>query len=316
VASLIRFGFVSLLTLGLAVVGCSSSDDSGGGGGSGGSGQRVPLGKADNTGQCLEAPQSHCGKKSSGTCWCDEACETVGDCCADYAASCAADCTATFHWLQKDAYKDTAGRSSDAWPPHTTTTLEISCNGSVVRSAFRENHGTKPGAKDANGEVILVDVAQQEVSGPRAELEALADAYQACECGNEFLSLNGLDDPKVKQLFENLKGYLATNLTCSGPGGTAGLVDALSKGDIPTALELLPSCSWASGQDLASGFDTALEGLLATSNQELAAFHVCNNDAKLQAAQFATYAKDKKVAACDASSSLCAGPSWFYVPVP
>ena len=29
-------------------------------------------------------------------------------------------CTATLHFLQKDAYKDGAGRSSDLWPPHTT----------------------------------------------------------------------------------------------------------------------------------------------------------------------------------------------------
>lgn len=295
---------------------CGSSDDASSNGGGGGVGQRGPLGKADNIGKCVEGSASFCGKKSAGTCWCDDLCASVGDCCSDFTAACATDCTATFRWLQKDAYKETAGRTSDAWPPHTTTSLDLSCAGVVVRSAFRENHGTKPGAKDANGEVFLVEVAQKQVTGPRAELEALADAYEACECGNEFLSLNGLGDPKVQQMFEHLKSYLLANLSCTGSTSTQGLVDLLAKGDIPAALAVLPSCSWASGQDFSTGFDQALKDLLAASNQELASFHVCNNDAKLQAELFAGYAKDKSVKACDSGSNLCAGPAWFYAPSP
>ena len=33
-------------------------------------------------------------------------------------------CEARFLWLQKDAYRSTAGRSFDFWPAHTTTQLE------------------------------------------------------------------------------------------------------------------------------------------------------------------------------------------------
>src|SRR5262245_29962560 len=36
-------------------------------------------------------------------------------------------CTATFRWLQKDAYKNTGGRSTALWPPHTTTVLDVQC---------------------------------------------------------------------------------------------------------------------------------------------------------------------------------------------
>lgn len=314
-SSVRTFGALAL-AFALWPLACSSSDGDGSGGSGGGSGNRVPLGKADNTGQCVAQGKSLCGQKSSGTCWCDSECATFGDCCSDYAASCTAECTATFHWLQKDAYKDTAGRTSDIWPPHTTTTLEITCDGSVVRSAFRENHGTKPGAKDQNGEVILVDVAQKSVKGPRSELDALADAFESCECGNQFLSLNGLDDPKVQQMLQKLQEYITQNLTCTGATDTAGLVALLSKGDVAGALAVLPNCTWASGEDFTTGFDTALEDLLALSNQELSAFHVCNNDAKLQADLFASYGATKTVKACDGSSSLCAGPSWFYVPKP
>ncbi|MBK7586299.1 MAG: hypothetical protein IPI67_39700 [Myxococcales bacterium] len=302
----------------LSPVACSSGDDAGSGSGSGGSGQRGPLGKADNVGQCVAAGKSYCGTQSAGTCWCDSQCATFGDCCADQASACGsgADCTATFHWLQKDAYKDTAGRSSDLWPPHTTTTLEIVCDGVAVRSESRENHGTKPGAKDANGEIILVDVLQKQVTGPRAELEAMADAYKSCECGNSFLSLNGLDDPKVQSLVKKLSDYMLQNLTCSGATDTAGLVDLITKGDVPGALAVLPSCSWTSGADFETGFDAALKELLAASNEELAAYHVCNNDAQLQAALFEGYATAKTVASCDGASALCAGPAWLYKPTP
>ena len=40
---------------------------------------RGPLGKADNGGSCV----GHCGGQSDGTCWCDEGCELIGDCCSD-----------------------------------------------------------------------------------------------------------------------------------------------------------------------------------------------------------------------------------------
>lgn len=306
-----------LASLLLAPAACSSSDGEGGGAGGGaGGGPRGPIGKADNTGQCATATGTVCGGKSEGTCWCDAECSTFGDCCNDYESVCgtAADCVATFHWLQKDAYKNTAGRSSQMWPPHTTTTLEISCNGTVVRSEFRENHGTKPGALDANGEVFLVDVAHKQVTGPRAELEALADQYASCECGNEFLSLNGLNDPKVQPLIGKLSDYMLQNLTCSGATDTQGLIDLITSGDIAGALAVLPSCSWSSGTDFETGLDAALKAVIAASAETLGAYHVCNNDAMLQAGLFEAYATNKTVGACDPKAALCSGPAWLYTP--
>lgn len=308
---------LALGSLALAPLACSGAGgESDGAGGSGGGGERGPIGKADNTGHCVTATQSFCGAQSDGNCWCDGQCSSFGDCCEDYATACpAADaCVATFRWLQKDAYKDVAGRTSELWPPHTTTTLEISCDGAIVRSEFRENHGTKPGALDANGQVFLVEVAKKQLSGSRTDLEALADQYASCECGNEFLSLNGLNDPKVQPLIGKLSEYMLANLTCSGATDTQGLIDLITSGDITGALAVLPNCAWASGADFEAGLDAALGAVVAASNETLGAYHVCNNDAMLQAGLFDAYAANKTVTACDPAAALCSGPAWLYTP--
>jgi hypothetical protein len=47
--------------------------------------ERGPTGgKADSAGTC----NGYCGKKSAGSCWCDEQCTSYGDCCADKKAVC------------------------------------------------------------------------------------------------------------------------------------------------------------------------------------------------------------------------------------
>jgi hypothetical protein len=53
--------------------------------------ERGPIGKADLYGQCMEIDIKYCGGKSSGNCWCDELCESYGDCCSDYQAECTDD---------------------------------------------------------------------------------------------------------------------------------------------------------------------------------------------------------------------------------
>lgn len=51
--------------------------------------ERGPLGKADAYGSCLDDDGSdRCGGPSDGNCWCDDECESVGDCCADKAGVC------------------------------------------------------------------------------------------------------------------------------------------------------------------------------------------------------------------------------------
>lgn len=82
---------LSLALLGVAA--CSGSDKtpSDGSGGSSGttSAQRGPIGKADAlSGMCLDEGKSACGGKSDGSCWCDDACTSYGDCCVDYKTAC------------------------------------------------------------------------------------------------------------------------------------------------------------------------------------------------------------------------------------
>jgi hypothetical protein len=80
------------------------------------------------------------------------------------------DCTATLHFLQKDAYRDGAGRSSPLWPPHTTTVLDYYCQENAAGDATNVNHGTAPDDTDAMGQVILDETGTVAVSGPMDEI--------------------------------------------------------------------------------------------------------------------------------------------------
>ncbi len=229
-----------------------------------------------------------------------------------------APCTARFHWLQKDAYKSTAGRTTELWPAHTTTELEIVCptktGTKVVSSSAMENHGTKVGAVDANGDVILVETKVAEITGSRGQLEKLAAAYRHCDCdgATKFLSLDSLDANLAKQLLAKVEAYLGANLEC--PEGTDAILRALNEGRIDDALAALPECTWKDGKSLEAGLDEAMATLAAESKQELGAFHVCNNDAELQADLFATFAASGKIRECDSGAPMCHGPAWFYAP--
>jgi len=221
-------------------------------------------------------------------------------------------CTGTFTWLQKDAYKETAGRSSALWPPHTTTTLDITCNGQVVRSAFRENHGTKPGDTDKNGDVVLVKITSTDVTGSRAALEGLTDSYEQCECSTKFLSLDSLGDTTIQLVVKEISDYIVAHLTCTGAVDANGLVTMLQNGDIEGVLGVLPSCTWATGFDWTNGFDTALQKIIADAQEALGDYHVCNNDAELEATLIVDFQKTGQAAACNGDSPLCHGPKWFY----
>ncbi|MCA9617697.1 MAG: hypothetical protein KC731_01670 [Myxococcales bacterium] len=224
-------------------------------------------------------------------------------------------CAGTFHDLQKDAYKETAGRTSALWPPHTTTVLDWSCEGSGdAASSFRANHGTEPGATDANGDVYLVEVATTAVTGDPAALAALTQAYDACECGTSFLSLDALQETAVQDLVAELSSYIEANLTCTGAVDAAGLVMLLQQGDIEAVITALPNCSWAGGTGFEGGFDEALQAVIDAAGETLADYHVCNNDAALQAKLIDAFVASGEVAACDPDDALCHGPLWFYEP--
>jgi hypothetical protein len=224
-------------------------------------------------------------------------------------------CSATFRVLQKDAYKETAGRTSELWPPHTTTVLDLECDDELVRSSFEANHGTEPGQRDANGDVILVEVASYSAPGTRAELGALLDAYEACDCDGdtEFLSLDTLQDETAAALLETVAGYLQANLVCEGDG-TSEILGALQTGDVTTALTILPSCAWADGGSFEEGLNAAFAELLVATNELLADYHVCNNDAVVQKALFDGFAESGAIAC--STGDLCRGPKWLYTPEP
>jgi len=224
-------------------------------------------------------------------------------------------CTAELLFLQKDAYLSRAGRSEELWPPHTTTVLTVACDGAIVATSVRANHGTLPDAVDPVGTPILVEVHREQILGRRAELDALVAAFDTCECGTEFLSLDSLDATLVNDVVTELSQYLDANLVCpSDIGGTAALVSALTTGDIDFVVDNAMRCTWASGADWNAGLNQALQIVASTTGDRLSSYHVCNNDAVLQAHLFAEYASNGAIAACDAASPVCSGPRWYYTP--
>ncbi|MBW2528878.1 MAG: hypothetical protein JRI23_32180, partial [Deltaproteobacteria bacterium] len=92
------------------------------------------------------------------------------------------------------------------------------------------------------------------------------------------------------------------------------LVQALTEGDVETLLEMAPSCTWASGASWTEGLDAAVRHFAERSSQELADYHVCNNDAVIQAEMWETFAATGAVPACNTTSAACAGPQWLYAP--
>lgn len=224
-------------------------------------------------------------------------------------------CEATLRILQKDAYKDTAGRSSELWPPHTTTQLDVSCDGELIYTTFMANHGTKPEAKDAAGDVILVETATVELEGSEDDLLDLAEAFEVCECdaATTFLSMDSLDDQTAAQLVGEVATYLEANLTCTA-ATTEEVVGWLQAGDVAAVLAVLPSCTWADGTSLEEGLDEALAAVVAATGDLLDGYHVCNNDAVLQVALIDTFRESGKVVACDPTGAACAGPLWLYAP--
>jgi hypothetical protein len=224
-------------------------------------------------------------------------------------------CSAKFRVLQKDAYSDVAGRTSELWPPHTTTVLDVTCPGESTITAFQANHGTEPGEVDANGDIFLVEVASFTATGPKTELQALQAAYSSCSCdaATKFLSLDSLEEATAQALLQTVSEYLQQNLTCTG-ATTDDLVMLLMAGEVAAALEIFPTCSWSSGASFEEGLDEALTTLLMQTQEVLAGYHVCNNDAALQKALFDAYVPGGGAGACDPSADVCRGPLWLYSP--
>lgn len=220
-------------------------------------------------------------------------------------------CTARLHFLQKDAYKEGAGRTSDFWPPHTTTVLDVTCNG-VTTSSFMANHGTKPDAKDAAGTTILVEAPMPDAvvttKGTKAEMDALVAAYAACECESDaFLSLDQVNP----QVFE-IVNEVAALFTCAEP--TEALVAAAKAKDLDGVKRILAGCSLKSDVTPADVEETTAD-IETKVKTTLAGKHVCNNDAQLQADLFTHFRDTKEVKACDAhDAARCQFPALFFRP--
>jgi len=227
-------------------------------------------------------------------------------------------CTATFHWLQKDAYRSTAGRTTAFWPPHTTTTLDVRCtdasgNETYDETAVRENHGTKPGDVDASGRPFLVEMKSSEAHGTREQMRALLDAYKTCECegSTQFLSMDVVkEDPTMRAILTAFGTYASANLTCASGVTTEGIESMLANADYDGTVKALASCEWRAGASFADGLAAAAGSVVP----DLSKFHVCNNDAKLEAALFDRFAKDGSAPLCDPNGALCKGPAFFYSP--
>lgn len=230
-------------------------------------------------------------------------------------------CEATFVWLQKDAYKETAGRTSPAWPPHTTTTLDAYCTTKAagrqkIGGAFQANYGTEPGAVDKNGKVFLVEVKREAVRGSKDAMLRLLDAYKTCGCNpDKFLSMDKLKGDVGNQLLADVVKTIENNtkLACTAAGGKAALVAALKASDFEKAIAIVPTCTFDGG-DLGSTLDQAMAEVAKGTQKTLADYHVCNNNAALQTALLEGFKTKGDIVACSATSPLCSGPKWLYNP--
>jgi hypothetical protein len=233
----------------------------------------------------------------------------------------AADCTATFTWWQKDAYLNSPGRNDPAWPPHTTTELQVSCGGQVVATASMTNHGTPFGTTNDAGVPMLTDMQQATVSGTQAQLTSLLSTYQACECdptspggpGTVFLSAQP-PSPVMGQVLSIVESYLEQNLTCTAATSVTQIGNMLEAGNFDGARAAISGCTWSSGASFEAGLDQAASTVSGELASVLTGYHVCNNDAMLQANLFSTFQSTGAIAACDKTSSVCKGPEFFYNP--
>jgi hypothetical protein len=232
---------------------------------------------------------------------------------SDNVAAQDATCQVTFHWLQKDAYANTGGRTSQLWPPHTTTAIDITCPGQDPQHFYQDNHGSAPGQKDPQGNMLLVEARDPDVfMVTPAQASDFVTAYQACRCDptSTFLTTNSLNDQEVGKIATELVSYVQQHLQCSGNVTVDQIAMELQSGDIPDVIRALSTCTWDNGQSLQDGFDTAARAALG---DQLDSYHVCNNDAELQAGLYAAL-KASAPLVCDSSSDLCRGPRWYYTP--
>jgi hypothetical protein len=88
----------------------------------------------------------------------------------------------------------------------------------------------------------------------------------------------------------------------------------LQNGKITQVIGNLPKCTWANGTGFEDGLNGAFQAVVMQTQETLQEYHVCNNDASLQAALFEEFATSHQIGTCDDTSAMCHGPMWFYKP--
>ena len=229
-------------------------------------------------------------------------------------------CRAVLRRLQKDAYRETGGRTSTFWPPHTTTSLEVWCDNVRVGYASMNNHGSAPDDVDVDGNPLLEESCNGQVDGTKDELLQLLANYQKCECATTFLGLDSVKSDLIPELLASVATQMKSGLTCPDAAtldqvvafvqdrGVVGTDDGI--GGMAHFLALVAQCSWTSSS-WPDVLQNALQSAFTTDGKPLNGYHVCNNDSDIQTNLFNAFVSGQAVPTCDAHDALCAGPSLF-----
>ena len=223
----------------------------------------------------------------------------------------ARDCTVRFAWFQKDALSEDDGLNHEPWPTHTTTALEWYCPGTDFNYLSLNNHGTGYTDLTETGEFALdMEDWTEDVPLSENELEALTAAYTTCTCEDETAvqSLDSLTDAGVSELLSGVADRVRAELVCAQGTSVEQLADWIAAGEIDLALDTYEACHFDGGTTWSDLFDSAFEA----AGGELAATHVSNNDAALQATWFLDWQESREPGDCTAWSALCSAPLWFY----
>ncbi|MBW1646177.1 MAG: hypothetical protein JRJ56_07625 [Deltaproteobacteria bacterium] len=204
--------------------------------------------------------------------------------------------TGTLTVLQKDAYRNTGGRSSSLWPPHTTTVFAWDFGREV-----QTNHGTAPGEVDANGKPFLVEAKVYTFTGTRSQMEALQAAYKQAvydDDDHQFISLTNGKTVLEKSFLAGLQDYLDDDdngLVCSGSVNREKLLELLAAGDFHGFAVAMESCSWDQ-DDWERAFAIVLDDVVSAS---------------LQVGLIKNYLATGKV---EIPPKLNDGPMWYFAP--
>ena len=219
--------------------------------------------------------------------------------------------TGTLTVLQKDAYSNVAGHSSDLWIPHTTTVFKWA-EGEFVQA----NHGTLPGEVDANGDVYLVQQKVYTFFGTKKVMEALHNAYVSATFDpspNTFLNLNNGGQVLEASFISGLEAYMAdgaNGLVVSGPLDKNALIALFAAGNYQEFASNLSNTNWT-GTDWTAAFESVLGNVLASTGQDLQDYHVCNDDADLQVRLIKNYISNGTIIVPEKIND---GPMFYYEP--